>query len=153
MNDDLTYDIEGMQLTEEEESLRLVAYPDPGTGSDPWTIGYGHTGDDVQEGLVIDRQIAENLLRHDVREAEVAVKRLVTIALVQNQYDALVDFTFNCGAKNLEKSTLLKLINEGDFETADKEFAKWVKGGGHILKGLVKRRYAEAKLFAGDNVA
>jgi len=147
MNENLNYDQAGLDVTEDSEGCRLTAYPDPGTGGDPWTIGYGHTGADVHPGMTIDHAQAEEFLRHDVRSAEAAVKRLVKVELTQHQFDALVDFAFNCGAGNLQHSTLLKLVNEGDFATASTHFGDWVKGGGHVLPGLVKRRHAETVLF------
>jgi len=147
MNENLNYDQAGLDVTEDSEGCRLTAYPDPGTGGDPWTIGYGHTGADVHPGMTIDHAQAEEFLRHDVRSAEAAVKRLVKVELTQHQFDALVDFAFNCGAGNLQHSTLLKLVNEGNFATASTHFGDWVKGGGHVLPGLVKRRHAETVLF------
>ena len=147
MNDQLSYDHDGLDLTEDSEGVRLTAYPDPGTGGNPWTIGYGHTGSDVYEGMVIDHAQAEELLRGDVRSAEAAVKREVRVELNQHEFDALVDFAFNCGAGNLQHSTLLRLVNEGHFAEASQHFGDWVKGGGHVLPGLVRRRHAEAVLF------
>lgn len=147
MNEELEYDQAGLELTEQEESCRLKAYPDPGTGGDPWTIGYGHTGPEVHEGMEITHDQAVEYLKGDVKEAEKAVKRLVKVQLTQNQYDALVDFAFNAGAGNLQHSTLLRLVNEGDFEAASHEFEKWNKGGGRVLAGLTTRRANETKLF------
>jgi lysozyme len=142
-----TYDQAGLDVTEDAEGCRLTAYPDPGTGGDPWTIGYGHTGSDVHPGLTIDHAKAQELLLSDVRKSEDAVKRFVTVDLTQHQFDALVDFAFNCGAGNLQHSTLLKLVNASDFAGASTHFSDWVKGGGHILPGLVKRRHSETVLF------
>ena len=148
---DYQYSPEGLALTKESEQLRLVAYPDPGTGGDPWTNGYGHTGNDVFEGLVITEQQADKWLIHDTEKAASEVKRLVTVALTQHQFDALVDFTFNVGSGNLAKSTLLKLINAKQFAEADQHFQDWVYGGGHKLSGLIKRRYAESVIFMRNN--
>jgi len=147
MNELLVYDREGLDLTEDSEGCRLTAYPDPGTGSIPWTIGYGHTGPEVHPGMVIDHAKAEDYLKLDIHVAELAVKRLVTVPLTQHQYDALVDFTFNCGSGNLQHSTLLKLLNAGDYAGASEHFGDWVKAGGHVLPGLVKRRHSETQLF------
>ena len=147
MNEELSYDHSGMDLTEDAEALRLTAYPDPGTGGVPWTNGYGHTGPDVFEGQVIDQAQAVEWLRADIAEAEAAVKHLVTIQLTQGEYDALVDFAFNCGAGNLGHSTLLRLVNEQDWTLANDQFGLWIHGGGHVLPGLVKRRHAESVLF------
>ena len=147
---DYKYSDSGLELTKGFESLRLIAYPDPGTGGAPWTVGYGHTGDDVFESLVITESQANQWLIEDTDKAADHVRRLVTVELTQNQFDALVDFVFNCGAENLAKSTLLKLVNEKRFEEAAKQFQEWVHAGGRVLPGLVKRRYQEAALFS-DN--
>jgi lysozyme len=143
----MIYSKNGLHLTEQFEGLRLTAYPDPGTGGAPWTIGYGHTGPDVHPGLTITQQQAENLLAKDIQTASDAVNRLVTFPINQNEFDALVDFTFNCGVGNLKASTLLKKVNAGDIADASKEFAKWNLANGHVLQGLVKRRQEEMCLF------
>ena len=143
----MIYSKNGLHLTEQFEGLRLTAYPDPGTGGAPWTIGYGHTGPDVHPGLTITQQQAENLLARDIQTASDAVNRLVKYELTQEEFDALVDFTYNCGAGNLKISTLLKKVNAGDMVGASKEFAKWNLANGHILQGLVNRRQAEMRLF------
>jgi GH24 family phage-related lysozyme (muramidase) len=123
------------------------AYPDPGTGGAPWTIGYGHTGSDVTPGLVITQAQATVLLQSDLRSAEAAVSQLATVALSDNQFAALVDFVFNLGAGALGGSTLLSLLNAGDYAGAAGEFGKWVFADGQELPGLVTRRAAERALF------
>lgn len=151
MNDSMSMSEHGLDLTEEFEGLRLTAYPDPATGGDPWTIGYGHTGADVYPGLTITQEEAEAFLRADIKDAEDAVKRLVRVPLSQGQFDALTDFVFNCGAGNLAKSTMLRLVNDGKFEMASGEFIRWNRGAGKVLSGLTKRRLAEAELFTNAN--
>jgi lysozyme len=111
------------------------------------TIGYGCT-EGIKEGDVWTEVQAEEALRHEIAKHEAAVARLVTIEINQNQYDALVSFSYNCGSGALSKSTLLKRVNAGDFQAAGREFAKWNKGGGKVLPGLVARRAREAALFA-----
>jgi len=133
-------------LTEVCEGCVLTAYPDPGTGGSPWTIGYGHTNG-VQHGDTCTPEQADAWLVDDISDAEVAVNRLVTVRLTQHQFDALVDWTFNEGAGNLESSTLLRKLNAGDYAGADAEFARWVRAGGRVLPGLVKRRALEAAWF------
>lgn len=150
INDDLKFDGAGANLTEVSESLRLAAYPDPGTGGAPWTIGYGHTGPDVEPGMTCNAAQAQAWLMGDIATAENAVHRLVTVRLTQDQFDALVDFTFNLGARNLATSTLLKKLNAGDYAGADAEFGKWNMAAGKVLPGLTKRRAAEAGLFWGQ---
>jgi len=143
----MEYSKNGLHLTEQFEGCRLQAYPDPGTGADPWTIGYGHTGPDVHKGLVITQEQAEALLQKDVQKAAADVAAKVTTDITQNEFDALVDFAFNCGCGNLNSSTLLKKLNAGDIEGAAEEFQKWDRAGGHEMAGLLKRRHAEATLF------
>ena len=146
----MEYSKEGLKLTERFEGCRLEAYPDPGTGGDPWTIGYGHTGPDVFPTLVITQEYAEKLLLEDVQKAVANVNAHLKIEVTQEEFDALVDFAFNCGCRNLDNSTLLKKVNEGDHEGAADEFLKWDRSGGHIMAGLLKRRQAEAALFLSD---
>lgn len=137
---------EGAKLIKDEEGLRLIAYPDPGTGGDPWTIGYGHTGDDVHKGLTIDRPRAEALFDRDIAHFEVGVADLVP-RVTDTQFSALVSFAYNAGLANLRSSTLLEKHNAGDHAGAADEFGKWVHAGKRVLPGLVKRRKAEAALY------
>lgn len=133
----------GIELIKRHESLIQTAYLDP-VGI--WTIGYGHTGG-VKSGDVVSEAQAEQLLREDLSTAERAVNSH-GLRLNQNQFDALVSFTFNCGSGNLARSTLLKKVkrNSNDPTIAD-EFRKWKYGGGRVLPGLVKRREEELKLY------
>jgi lysozyme len=140
----LSYSDQGLALTEQFEGLRLTAYQD---SVGVWTIGYGHTGLDVQPGLTITQEQAGALLLQDVAGAVAAVNRLVTVPLTQNQFDALVDFTFNEGQGNLASSTLLRELNAGNTAGAAVQFLVWVYAGGVKLPGLVTRRQAEADLF------
>jgi len=143
----MEYSKNGLHLTEQFEGCRLTAYPDPGTGGDPWTIGYGHTGSDVHVGLTITQEQAEELLMKDVQKAANDVKAKVTTDITQEEFDALVDFVFNCGAGNFNGSTLLKKINAGDMEGASHEFEKWDMAAGKHMAGLLRRRHAEAQEF------
>ena len=147
MNEHLNYDQAGLDLTVASEGMRLKAYPDPGTGGAPWTIGVGHTGPDVYFGLAITEAEAYKLLYEDIQESVDAVKRLVKVALTQDQFNALVDFVFNVGSGNFGKSTLLRLLNAGDFEGAAEQFLVWNKAGGRVLPGLVTRRENEKEMF------
>ena len=114
------------------------------------TIGWGTTNLDGQKftkdtiwtKAQCDKAFADNMLSY-----EDAVNRRVKVKLNQNQFDALVSFTYNCGEGNLAKSTLLKRVNAGDFAGAARQFAAWNKGGGRVLNGLTRRRTAEANLF------
>ena len=145
----MNYSKNGLHLTENFEGLRLTAYPDPATHGDPWTIGYGHTGAEVHQGMTITQDQAEEFLMQDVQKAVQTVNSKEHTDLTQNEFDALVDFVFNCGAGNFAGSTLLKKINAGDTEGAALEFQKWDKAAGHVMAGLVRRRQAETDLFKG----
>ena len=138
----------GLDLIRESEGCRLTAYPDPASGGDPWTIGYGHTGADVTPGKVITQDEAERLLEEDVDTFERGVMRLVKVGLTQGQFDALVCFSFNLGLGALQQSTLLRLLNTGDYDGAAAQFLRWDKAGGRVMAGLTKRREAEKELFA-----
>jgi len=127
------------------EGLVLKAYEDvAGT----WTAGYGHTGADVTPGMTITQAQADAWLARDVARFEAAVRRLCPVT-TQGQFDALVCFAFNLGETALEKSTLRRLHNEGAYEAAAGEFAKWVHAGGRVYPGLVRRRAAEAAMYRG----
>lgn len=133
----------GINLIKQFEGCRLTAYKCP---SGVYTIGYGHTKG-VTKGQKISQERANSLLGQDIKEYENAVNRLVSAPLNQNQFDALVSFCFNCGVGAFKTSTLRKKLNAKDYKGAANEFPRWNKGGGKVLKGLVKRRAAEQKLF------
>lgn len=146
----MRYSLSGLHLTELFEGLKLAAYPDPATGSLPWTISYGHTGPEVHQGLVWTKDQAEAALQRDIGFAEGNVNHWCTRSdLTQGEFDALVDFAFNCGTKNLDASTLLKDVNSGDFAAAAAEFEKWDHAGGKVMAGLLRRRQAEEAEFEG----
>lgn len=116
------------------------------------TIGYGSTRDTDGKPITrahkpITETEANNLMRATLVTYENAVNRYVKVEINQNQFDALVDFAYNAGAKNLLTSTLLKKLNAGDYTGASKEFSKWVYAGSKKLNGLVRRREAERQLF------
>lgn len=130
-------------LTQQFEGLRLEAYQDTGG---VWTIGYGHTKG-VKKGDKCTEAQALAWLMEDMREAEQTVNELVKIPVTQNQFDALVDFVFNLGRKAFRDSTLLRLLNTGDYKSAYNQFARWKYDNGRVIEGLVRRRKAEADLF------
>src|ERR1700743_31650 len=103
---EMDYSDAGYALTEEFEGLRLTAYQD---SVGVWTIGYGHTGADVTPDLTITQEQAGALLQQEVAASVSCVNAAVTVELAQNQFDALVDFTFNLGCGSLRSSTLLKM--------------------------------------------
>ncbi len=137
----------GLALTRRFEGLRLTAYAD---AAGVWTIGYGHTGPGVHEGLTITEHQAEIFLECDIARAVTGVNRLVTAAIRQNHFDALVDFAFNLGVAALSGSALLRYVNAEDFAAAAAEFPRWDHVKGRTLPGLLLRRQAEARLFGQD---
>jgi lysozyme len=131
----------GLDLIKRFESLRLKAYYCP---AGVLTIGYGHTGEAVTPGMVIDELHAEHLLRVD---SVAAARALDTLQLTQNQFDALVSFIFNLGAGAFRTSTMRRLLVDGLYAQAADQFPRWVHAGGRRLPGLVIRRDAERALF------
>ncbi|MBE9178663.1 lysozyme [Oculatella sp. LEGE 06141] len=136
----------GLSLIKEFEGCRLAAYKCPAGVP---TIGYGSTKG-VKMGMTITQTEAEALLRADLERFERAVERLVNVKLTGNQFAALVSFAFNVGVGALERSTLLRLLNQKQYQSAADQFRAWNKAGGRILPGLVRRRNAERELFLKD---
>lgn len=134
-------------LTKKFEGCQLTAYPDPGTGCDPWTVGYGATGPGIVQGTVWTQQHAEIDLLNRLTDFGAQVDELVTAAINGNQKAALTDFAYNVGASNFRSSTLLRLINVGNFAAAADQFARWNLADGKVMPGLVARRAAERALF------
>lgn len=141
----LTYSQRGLILTEQYEGLETTAYFDK--FAKVWTIGYGHTGREVVQGLVWTIQQCKQALNLDIQWAVAVVNENVIPTINQNQFDALVDFTFNAGAGSFLTSTLLRLVNTSDFINAANEFGKWVHSRGVVVPGLVRRRAEEKTLF------
>lgn len=148
----MTYTIsnDGLDLTKEFEGCELSAYPDPGSGGDPWTIGFGHTGPEVVPGLTITQEQADKYLEEDIRAFSNVVNKYATVAIKQCMFDALVSFTYNVGGDAFRNSTLLRLLNQHDYEGAAAQFDRWVNGANGPLPGLVRRRNAEEALFRRD---
>ena len=134
---------EGLSLIKKFEGCELEAYK---CAAGVWTIGYGSTND-VKEGMEISQERADMLLIEDVEVFEEAVNNLVEVDLEQNQFDALISWTFNLGPTNLKNSTLLKVLNNKDYEGVPAQIKRWNKAGGKVLEGLTRRREAEALLF------
>ena len=127
------------------------AYPDPGTGGDPWTIGWGATGPDgndgrIRKGTVWTQAQCDARLEADVaRHADEVARAIGNAPTSQAQFDALVSFHYNTGA--IARATLTRLHKAGDHAGAAREFARWVRAGGKVLPGLVRRRAAEEALY------
>lgn len=138
----------GIALIKEFEGCKLTAYQD---SVGVWTIGYGWTqpvdGKPIRAGMTIKQETAERLLKTGLVSYESDVSRLVKVGLTQGQFDALVSFTYNLGARSLSTSTLLRKLNAGDYAGAADEFLRWNKASGKVLNGLARRREAERALF------
>lgn len=134
----------GLKLIKEFEGCKLSAYRDI---VGVWTIGYGHTGDDVRPGMSISQEQADALLAKDVSNTSHHVSLLLKADLNDNQFSALVCFAYNLGCAALARSTLLKKVNGLDAEGAAEEFLKWSNAGGKPVAGLLRRRQAERALF------
>jgi len=135
----------GLDLIKHFEGLYLEAYKCP---AGVWTIGYGHTGSDVYEGLRITATKADSLLDIDLNKAEACVDEACPMGISNNMFSALVSFVFNVGEHAFLTSTLYHKITAGDLVGAKEEFKKWKHANGKELEGLKKRREAEADLFA-----
>lgn len=138
----------GIALIKQFEGCKLTAYQD---SVGVWTIGYGWTqpvdGKPIRAGMTIKQETAERLLKTGLVSYENDVSRLVKVDLTQGQFDALVSFTYNLGARSLSTSTLLRKLNAEDYAGAADEFLRWNKAGGKVLNGLTRRREAERALF------
>jgi lysozyme len=153
MNEDHSLTAAGANLIKHFESClkkdgdRFRAYRCP---AGVLTLGWGsthHGGHKIDENTRWTQAQCDDAFSDDMEDFEDAVRRLVKVELEPWQFDALVSFTYNCGEGNLQKSTLLKKVNAGDFEGAALEFQKWNKANGKVLNGLVRRRASEALLF------
>jgi lysozyme len=142
-----------MDLAKQFEGCELEAYPDPAHGWSIPTIGYGCTGPGIKKGTIWTQQQADDELAQRMANFGAAVDRLVSVSLTDEQKAALSDFAYNLGHIALQNSTLLSLLNAGNVTAAAGEFPKWIKAGGIVLPGLVKRRAAERALFLlGSNL-
>lgn len=169
----------GLQMIKGFEGLRLFAYPDPASplakaspnapwgfkpardilatlpsdkvrlSGAPWTAGYGHAG--VTPDTACTEAQAEQWLRADLAEAEATIEHAVHVPLNDNQFSALVSWCFNCGSAAVERSTLIRKLNQGNYEAVPSELAKWTFAGKQRLQGLANRRAAEAGLFVRDS--
>lgn len=129
---------EGEKLIKHFEGLRLTAYKCP---SGVWTIGWGHTAG-VKQGQTITEQQAQQMFENDMKVYERYVNYYVKHTLTQNQFDALVSFTYNCGPGNLQK-----LIRNRNLQQIADALPLFNKGAGKVLAGLVRRRKMERELF------
>lgn len=142
----------GIDLIHSFESLKLKAYPDPGSkDGKPWSVGWGSTGPDIKEGTVWTKEQADARFSKTLAQVEADVLKVVRVPLKQNEFDALVSFTYNLGIGSLRSSTLLKMLNEGYYANAGLQLLRWNKNDGVVMLGLTRRRKAELKLFSGEH--
>lgn len=133
----------GLNLIKHFEGCELQAYKCP---AGVWTIGYGHIKT-AHEGKVITQEQADEMLIEEMEEYEGYINRAVKVELNQSQFDAMVSWVYNLGNGNLGASTLLKVLNMGDYAGVPAQMLRWNKAGGKVLEGLTRRRQAEADLF------
>ena len=143
---------EALDLIKEFEGFRAKAYPDPGTGGDPWTIGYGTTGRagvgiDPKPGMTITKAEAEHYLQKGVNKFAAKIEPYITAPINENEFGAFVSLAYNIGPGAFRKSSSLRHFNAGNKARAAQNMLLWNKAGGRVLNGLVRRRKAERALF------
>ena len=134
----------GLALLKEFEGCKLKAYRDI-VGI--LTIGYGHTGKDVNDGQVLTQEEADALLVKDLEKLQNNIRPHIKVLLTDNQFSALVVFSYNVGYIAFSGSTLLSKLNNNDFNGAAEQFVRWNRAGGKAVPGLTRRREAEKNLF------
>lgn len=150
----------GYELIKRFEGCFLVAYPDPKSGGDPYTVGWGSTGPDVRRGTVWTQEQADAHLTRDVERFEAMANNAITVAVTQGQWDAFISILFNVGPGSAHKdgilrlksgipSTLLRMLNAGDYDGCADQFLRWVSPGSNVERGLKRRRTAERIVFLG----
>jgi len=147
----------GIDLIKAFEGKRLKAYPDPATGGEPWTIGYGTTTSagvgKITKGMVITEAQAESMLVRSLASYEASVLKALTKLPSQHQFDALVSFAYNVGPLNMSRSSVVRYLNAGDITKAARAFLLWNKAAGRVMPGLTRRRAAERDLFLKPDAA
>lgn len=138
---------EGLSLIKKFEGCELKAYR---CAANVLTIGYG-TIKNVTEGMEITQEEAETLLQEEMHEYEGYINDMVKVPLEQHQFDAMVSWVFNLGSGNLSSSTLLKKLNNSEYDEVPAQIRRWNKAGGKVLDGLIRRREAEAKMFMNQD--
>ncbi len=134
---------DGLELIKKFEGCETTAYQD---SVGVWTIGFGQT-EGVEEGQTCSVEDAESMLADEMDEYEGYVNNMVKVELQQHEFDALVAWVYNLGPTNLGESTMLKVLNGGQFDRVPDEMNRWTRAGGKILEGLVRRRQAESLMF------
>lgn len=141
---------DGIMLLHHYEGCELTAYPDPATGGDPWTIGYGNTGPGITRGMTITQAEADVMFSERLAsEFEPGVSAALAPQATQGQFDACVSLAYNIGVAAFRASTLVRKFNAGDIAGAADQFLRWDKAAGKSMRGLRRRRAAERALFQG----
>lgn len=142
----------GIALCKKWEGCQLKAYPDPVSGGDPWTIGYGATGPLIREGVEWTQQQADEDLTDRVDDMAGRLFPHVVVHATDNQLGAMLSLAYNVGVNAILNSTLLAKLNSGDTNGAGNEFVRWDMAGGHEVQGLLNRRKDERRVFFGGDV-
>jgi len=138
---------EGLALIKKFEGCELEAYR---CSANVLTIGFGRIKE-VKEGDTCSQEQAEEWLAEELPEYESYINDMVDVDLTQNQFDSLVSWVYNLGPSNLKASTLLNVLNAGEYENVPEQIKRWNKAGGKVLDGLIRRREAEALFFEGKS--
>lgn len=123
-----------------------IAYPDPATGGDPWTIGYGSTGSGIGPGTMWSKDQAEQRLQEHVEYFTQGLVRLSPKLLQASprRFAAVLSWAYNCGLGNYRISTFKKRVDADDWQGAAEQCLLWNKAAGRIMPGLTRRRQAES---------
>lgn len=140
---------EALALIKRWEGCHLTAYPDPGTGGDPWTIGWGSTGPGIGPGVVWTQAQADERLGADLAKFLSGVQKAVTSPPTDKQLGAMTSLAYNIGLGAFRGSTLLRKFNAGDVHGAAEQFGRWNRAGGRVMRGLSNRRADERAVFEG----
>lgn len=144
---------EALKLIKKWEGCHLKAYPDPGTGGTPWTIGWGSTGPDIGPNTVWTQQQADARLAADVGKFLRGVQHSLHRDATDKQLGAMTSLAYNVGLANFRSSTLLRKFNAGDISGVSAEFPRWNRAAGKVMKGLTNRRNDERRVFDGGEPA
>lgn len=144
------FEDEAFKFISKEEGCRLMAYPDPISGGDPWTIGYGATGPGIHKGVTWTQDMADFDLRDRIKGIGGYIDSLVKVSLSCGQKVALADFIYNLGLNAFIHSTLLKVLNNGDYTSAAAQLLRWDHAGSREVDALKERRQREKQLFERD---
>lgn len=140
-----------LALIKRWEGCHLTAYPDPGTGGDPWTIGWGSTGPGIHKGVTWTQQQADERLAADVQRFMTGVEVAVGVPLQAHELGALTSLAYNIGLGAFRSSTLLRMIKAGNMKGASEQFLRWNRAGGKVMRGLSNRRADERDVFDGED--